>query len=317
MTQNCNRTVVVDEPSVTLPSRWLLSALPESDSHTTMLTALLNRTLVGLRMASITLAIAAILLTSGPTVAGANVEDDNDDPNMAKVVKKVMPTFPPWLSWKGVQEGWSVVVFMVAEDGELYDFVVLAATHPLFGKASIEALRQWEILPAKFEGKPRPTRVVTKFKFRSGGNRVVKVGVVEHVLLKGFDEYDYFYSVSEIAELDQEPVPIRTVAPEYPANMKFAETAGQVLVEFYIDPEGKVRAPGIKSATTDHFAMAALDAIKDWKFKPPEKKRKAVYVRAFQPFIFEHTFTDEDPSYEATTGNVEPAVTGQEQRVQP
>ena len=294
----------------------MLCALLEPDSHTTMLTALLNRTLVGLLKGSITLVTVAFLLATGPTAAKASEGDGQDDPNMAKVVKKVMPTFPPWLSWKGVKEGWSVVVFMVAEDGELYDFVVLAATHPLFGKASIEALRPWEILPAKFQGKPRPTRVVNKFKFRSGGNRVVKVGVVEHILLQGFDVYDSFYSVSEIGELDQELVPIRTVAPEYPANMKFAETAGQVLVEFYIDPEGNVRAPGIKSATTDHFAIAALAAIEDWKFKPPKKKRKAVYVRAYQPFIFEHTFTDEDPFDAATTdnGNAQPAVAGQEQQ---
>ena len=261
-----------------------------------MLAALFNRTLVGLLKGSIALITVAFFITSAPTVAEASLGNDNDDSNLAKVVKKVMPSFPPWLSWKGVDEGWAVVVFMVAEDGELYDFVVLAVTHPLFGNATIEAIRQWEVLPARFEGKPRSTRVVAKFKFRSGGNRVVKLNVLEHALLQGFDEYDSFYRVSEIAELDQKLVPTRTVAPEYPANMKDAETGGQVLVEFYVDRKGYVRAPGIKSASTDHFAMAALAAIKNWKFKPPKRKRKAVYVRAYQSFIFEHTFVDEEAS---------------------
>ena len=94
--------------------------------------------------------------------------------------------------------------------------------------------------------------------------------------------------VSDINELDHEPKISKSISPVYPQEMWEAEASGQVLVEFFIDPTGKVKAAGIKSSSNDYFAVAALTAIKKWKFQAPMKRSKRVTARAYQPFFFEY-----------------------------
>ncbi len=96
-----------------------------------------------------------------------------------------------------------------------------------------------------------------------------------------------YFTVKDINELDFEPKVIKSSSPVFPKEMWDVEASGQVLVEFFIDSKGNVRAPGLKSSSNDYFAIAALTAIKDWKFQPPMKRGKPVTARAYQPFFFE------------------------------
>ena len=55
------------------------------------------------------------------------------------------PEFPPALNASLVREGFAVLTFTFDDDGHLTDRLVLAASHPAFNAAVLEAAREWRI----------------------------------------------------------------------------------------------------------------------------------------------------------------------------
>lgn len=73
------------------------------------------------------------------------------------------------------------------------------------------------------------------------------------------------------------PVKTKDVAPEYPAIAKSARVGGTVQVEATIGPDGKVAdARVVKSVPL--LDQAALDAVKQWEYKPTMVKGVPVPV---------------------------------------
>jgi len=68
---------------------------------------------------------------------------------------------------------------------------------------------------------------------------------------------------------DRDAVPVVRVAPQYPIRASERGIEGWVLVEFTIDPSGKVVDPKVVDSDPPRiFDRAALRAIKKWKYKP-------------------------------------------------
>src|SRR5258708_6747637 len=63
------------------------------------------------------------------------------------------------------------------------------------------------------------------------------------------------------------PVPVRTVAPKFPDEMRRSGSGGIVTVSILIDEKGNVTEPKIVKASNDAFSEPALEALKKWKFK--------------------------------------------------
>jgi protein TonB len=82
------------------------------------------------------------------------------------------------------------------------------------------------------------------------------------------------------------PVPVRTVAPAYPAALKRDGTTGIVTLSIMIDEKGAVQDPKVIKATNDAFAQPALDAIAKWKFKPAQRDGAPVPIRVNIPIKF-------------------------------
>ena len=75
----------------------------------------------------------------------------------------------------------------------------------------------------------------------------------------------------------QAPVKIKDVTPVYPAMAKSARVGGTVQVELTVDPDGKVAdARVVKSVPL--LDQAALDAVKQWEYKPSTVGGKPVPV---------------------------------------
>jgi protein TonB len=70
------------------------------------------------------------------------------------------------------------------------------------------------------------------------------------------------------AQKVEAPVPIRTVPPVYPTELRREGVAGVVKVKFTVDVQGNVSDPTVESSSNPGFDKAAIDAIKKWKFKP-------------------------------------------------
>lgn len=84
----------------------------------------------------------------------------------------------------------------------------------------------------------------------------------------------------------ENPVPVRTVAPEYPRDMKNQGISGLVMVKCTIDEQGNVADPEISKSSNEHFDKFALDALKKWKFKPARQDGAVISVKVTIPIKF-------------------------------
>jgi protein TonB len=88
------------------------------------------------------------------------------------------------------------------------------------------------------------------------------------------------------AEGTEPPVPVRTVAPKFPDDMKRAGTSGLVTVSCLIDEKGNVTEPKVVKTSNDAFSEPAIEALSKWKFKPAKKDGAVVAIRVNIPVQF-------------------------------
>ncbi len=82
------------------------------------------------------------------------------------------------------------------------------------------------------------------------------------------------------------PVPVRTVRPEYPDELRRAGISGVVTISCTIDEKGNVVDPKVVKASNTAFSSPALDALSRWKFKPAKKGGNAVPIKVSFPIQF-------------------------------
>jgi protein TonB len=85
------------------------------------------------------------------------------------------------------------------------------------------------------------------------------------------------------------PVPVRTVAPEYPNELRRDGVSGVVMVKCTIDEQGNVVDPTVEKSSNGAFEKPAIDALKKWKFKPAKQDGAPVAIKVSIPikFVFE------------------------------
>ena len=91
------------------------------------------------------------------------------------------------------------------------------------------------------------------------------------------------------AQTKEPPVPVRTVAPDYPSELRRDGVSGLVMVKCTIDEQGNVIEPSIEKSSNTAFDKPALDALKKWKFKPAKQDGAPVATKVSIPikFVFE------------------------------
>ncbi len=90
----------------------------------------------------------------------------------------------------------------------------------------------------------------------------------------------------EPGQLDQRPIPLYQARPFYPQSMKVAGITGEALVDFIVDPNGRVRNAVVARSTQREFEEPACSAVSKWKFKPGRKGGRAVFVHMQVPIVF-------------------------------
>ncbi len=85
------------------------------------------------------------------------------------------------------------------------------------------------------------------------------------------------------------PVPVRTVAPEYPVELRRDGVSGLVMVKCTINEQGDVVDPAVEKSSNGAFDQPALAALKKWKFKPAKQDGSPVAIKVSIPikFVFE------------------------------
>src|SRR5258708_9006099 len=76
--------------------------------------------------------------------------------------------------------------------------------------------------------------------------------------------------------LDQQPVPQYQARPQYPFEMRRAGIAGEVTVDFIVDPEGHGQNAYALKSSHHEFEAPAVQPASKRKFKAARKSRKSV-----------------------------------------
>ena len=87
-------------------------------------------------------------------------------------------------------------------------------------------------------------------------------------------------------KVDENPVPIKTPPPKYPESLKREGISGVVAVIIVIDEKGAIISSTVAKASNPDFERPALEAVKNWKFKPAKKDGVPVKVRVTVPLRF-------------------------------
>jgi TonB family protein len=208
-----------------------------------------------------------------------------------KINQTVDAGYPPSMVTAGVKSGAASVAISVDDNGLLTDYVVTAYTHPAFAKEAVAALRKWTFEPARIHGAPRNSKADLTFRFELEGIVVVSMDVMlcnELVHFKVAPDSEV-YAACTLSELDRIPNPTKVVKPVYPDDLARRSRGGHVQVEFYIDPEGRVRMPSVSKEVIEanaELAAVAVMAVAQWQFEPPMSKGMPVLVLAHQDLVF-------------------------------
>jgi protein TonB len=92
-----------------------------------------------------------------------------------------------------------------------------------------------------------------------------------------------------LAQTKEPPVPVRTVAPDYPEELRREGISGLVTVKCTIDEQGNVVDPTVMKSSNPAFEKPALAALLKWKFKPAKQDGTPVATKISIPikFVFE------------------------------
>jgi TonB family protein len=200
-------------------------------------------------------------------------------------------SFPRALVAAGVKSGAASVAIAVDDTGHMTDYLVTGYTNPAFAERAVAAIQKWKFEPAEMRGSPRNSKADLTFRFEVEGVVVVTMtttsymDIVHNRLAPGRDAY----SVCTLAQLDRIPNPTKIVNPVYPNELARSSRGGHVLVEFYIDEQGRVRMPSVSRETIEangELASIAITAVGQWQFDPPMYKGSPVLVLAQQDFSF-------------------------------
>ena len=85
--------------------------------------------------------------------------------------------------------------------------------------------------------------------------------------------------------VEQKPELIQRVNPVYPEMARRAGLQGQVLVAFIVTKEGRVSKPRVLKGP-EIFRTAALEAVRQFRFKPALQNDRAIAVRMTIPIRF-------------------------------
>lgn len=230
------------------------------------------------------LSAAVVVLAAPLSLLGAMNEDIIRG---LKLTKYVEPAFPAMARLEGVGEGHVALAIGRTASGEPTDILVLSATDSRLAAAAVEAAHEWRFQPTN-----NPAELATRtvrIGFRLSGVVLYPFGK-SHIeeMLGAFSDslLREPIRVPRLQTLDRAPKALKQPMPVYPAKLQPKAIEGSAAVRFYVDEEGRVRLPEVIEATTPEFADAALAAVAQWRYEPPQIEGRNIVASENWQFQF-------------------------------
>lgn len=92
--------------------------------------------------------------------------------------------------------------------------------------------------------------------------------------------------VFDVTDLDYVPMPIRRIPPAYPERLSREGVDGRAVVEFQVDPNGRVSDVQVVAATHAEFGASVVQAVLNWRFVPGMIRGEKVTFKMRLPVAF-------------------------------
>ena len=225
---------------------------------------------------------AACLAGMAVLTLKAATQREDDMARQFGLVRYVDPEFPFMAQEQGILAGLTTVAVAWEADGSPSDVVVLRANDDSFGHSAREAVLQW-----RRAARPGGREVaVYEIKFTKTGVIITRNNTVGTRLAVQKAEDAEPLRLPLATELD---APLKAIAqpmPVFPAAAKGRVDEARVVVEFYVDENGRVRAPVVEESTAPEFATEALNALQQWHYEAPRKNGQPVVLSERWAFEF-------------------------------
>ena len=191
------------------------------------------------------------------------------------ILTKVDPIYPP-LARRARIQGTVILKVVINKSGDVENLQLFSG-HPMLAPAALDAVRQWKYKPYLLNGAPVEveTRVMVNFTLPEmrpaegvvgdapGGILPDAPSTPESNIPRDPDRP----GVVRVAQGVMAELLISKVPPEYPAVPKRARIQGTVVLRIDVDKAGNVSNIQLISGHP-MLAPAAIDAVKQWKYKP-------------------------------------------------
>jgi TonB family protein len=195
------------------------------------------------------------------------------------------PVYPYSLLRTGVA-GKVRAYFIIGPAGRVVKAELDEAATPEFGLAVRAMLDSFRFNPAKKkDGTPVYANAGVEYAFEPKGRSDAPVAPEGRLILRDLEKKPG--SILTFQDLDEPLKPLSRQPPTYPIALLNTMPAGDAVVEFFVDVNGNVQLPHIKSSSAPEFGYAAVQAVAAWRFAVPKKGGKVVVVRAEVPVGFE------------------------------
>ena len=202
------------------------------------------------------------------------------------LIKRVNPTYPPLARQARIQ-GTVILKVQIGKSGDVEN-VELVSGHPMLAPAAIEAVKQWKYKTYLLNGEPIAVETHVQVSFMlsdkppaDGSAGDAPAGPPQGGIAGTVD--------AATTPLPPPPQRVRIssgvmqglltkrVNPAYPSDARDQRIQGVVLLTVIIDKEGNVSTADLISGHP-LLAPAAIDAVRQWKYKPYLLNGQAVEI---------------------------------------
>ena len=171
---------------------------------------------------------------------------------------------------------------------------VVDGADPAVEKSLLEAVGHWWFLPKREGGRSvrsRATVLVDLSKSNRWSNDCITVQSAEASPGQGTIKSINAQEQSKPRDSTPQsgillPVAIVQALPGYPEQLAALGIEGKATVEFVVQPDGTVQMANALAQTEGQFGAAAVDCVKQWKFRPALRDGVPVGIRMSVPIVF-------------------------------
>lgn len=193
------------------------------------------------------------------------------------LMERVVPQYPEAGVTNHIQNN-ELLSLQIDEQGNVTDAKVKMG-HPAFAQPSLDAVKQWKYRPYLVNDSPVRFETTALIAYRSfdpsnfTSMKETPVSVVAMLPATGVPESRPL----QVGSYQLEGMLVNRVDPQYPEMAKGKRIQGDVVLYVHVDKQGKVANVNAVSGRST-LLPAAIDAVKQWTYKPFEVRGETVEV---------------------------------------